>query len=90
MLVKEPAEYPKPDQDDASREKLLSEERNENAPPSAPPPQTAVLFCPLPGQDRHLKWWLMKFFGNNVDIFRMNGEMGNNQCSEMQHKFRDS
>jgi len=60
MLDKERAEYPEPDQDDASRETLLPEARNENAPPSAPPPQKAVLFCPLPGQVRHLKWWLTK------------------------------
>jgi hypothetical protein len=49
MLVNEPAESPKSDKDDASRETLLPEERYENAPPSAPPPQKAVLFCPLPG-----------------------------------------
>ena len=44
MLLKEPAEYPEPDQDDVSRETLLPEERNENALPSAPPPQKVVLF----------------------------------------------
>jgi hypothetical protein len=49
MLVNEPAESPKSDKDDASRETLLPEERYENAPPSALPPQKAVLFCPLPG-----------------------------------------
>ena len=43
ILVKEPAEYPEPDQDDASRAMLLPEERNDNAPPSAPPPHMAVL-----------------------------------------------
>ena len=90
MLVKERAEYPEPDQDDASRETLLPEERNENAPPSAPPPQKAVLFCPLPGQVRHLKWWLTKFFADNVDIFHMYAEMGNDERTEMQLKFQDS
>jgi hypothetical protein len=39
MLFMEPAEYPEPDQDDPLREMLLPEERNENALPSAPPPQ---------------------------------------------------
>jgi SNF2 family DNA or RNA helicase len=90
MLVKEPAEYPEPDQDDTSRETLLPKERNENAPPSAPPPQKAVLFCPLPGQVRHLKWWLTKISGDNVDIFHMYAEMGNDERTEMQLKFQDS
>jgi len=90
MLVKEPAEYPESDQDDASRETLLPEERNQNALPSAPPPQNAVLFCPLPGQVRHLKWQLTKFFVHNVDIFHMYAEMGNDERTEMQLKFQDS
>jgi len=90
MLVKEPAEYPEPDEDNVSREMLLPEERNENAPPSVPPLQKAVLFCPLPGQVHHLKWWLMKFFEDNVDIFHMYAEMGNDERTEMQLKFQDS
>ena len=90
MLVKEPAEYPKPDQDDALRETLLPEERHENAPPSAPPPQKAVLFHSLPGQVYHLKWWLTKFFADNVDIFHMYAEMGKDERTEMQLKSQDS
>jgi len=90
MLVKEHAEYPELDQDDASREMLLPEERNKNALPSAPPPQKAVLFCPLPGQVCHLKWWLTKLFADNVDIFHMYAEMGNDERTEMQLKFQDS
>jgi len=89
MLVMEPAEYPKPDQDDASRETLLPEERNENPPPNAPPPQKKVLFCPLPGQIHDLKWWLMKIFADNVDIFHMYAKMGNDEHTEMQLKFQD-
>jgi len=90
MLVKEHAEYPEPDQDNASREMLLPEERNENAPPSAPPPQKAVQCCPLPGQVRYLKPWLTKFLADNVDIFHMYAEMGNDERTEMQLKFQDS
>jgi hypothetical protein len=90
MLVKEPAEYPEPDQDDASSETLLPAEGNENALPSAPPPQQVVLFCPLPGHVHYLKWWLTKFFGDNVDIFHMYAEMGNDERTEMQPKFQDS
>jgi len=90
MLVKEPAKYPEPDQEDASREMFLPEERNKNPLPSAPPPQMAVLFCPLLGHVCHLKWWLMKFFADNVDIFHMYAEMGNDGHTEMQLKFQDS
>jgi len=50
-----------PDDDEASSEALLGEpESNSRALPRPPPPQKAVLFCPLPGQVRHLKWWLTK------------------------------
>jgi len=90
MLVKKPAEYPERDQDDASRGTLLPEERHENAPPGAPPPQKAVLLCPLPGRVRHLKWWLTKFFADNVDLVHMYAKMGNNERTEMQFKFQDS
>jgi hypothetical protein len=91
MLVKEPAEYPEPDEDDPSREALLPEQkRHENALAGARPPQKAVLFCPLPAHVRHLKWWLMKYFADNQDIFHMYAEMGNDQRTEMQLKFQDS
>ena len=91
MLVNESAEYPEPDEDEASNEALLHEpESNKCALPSAPPPQKAVLFCPLPGQVRHLKWWLTKFFADHLDIFYMYAEMGNDERTEMQLKFQDS
>jgi hypothetical protein len=90
MLVKEPEEYSESDQDDASRETLLPDERNHNASPSVPPPQKAVLFCPLPGQDCHLKWWLMMICADDVDIFHMYAKMGNDELTEMQLKFQDS
>jgi len=57
MLVNAPAEYPEPDKDKASNEVLLHKpEINQCAMPAAPPPQKAVLYCPLPGLVRHLKW----------------------------------
>jgi len=91
MLVKDPVEYPEPDEEDPLREEPLPEQkRHENAPPGAPLPQKAVLFCPLPGQVRHLKWWLTKYFADNVDIFHMYAEMGNDERTEMQLKFQDS
>jgi len=90
MHVKEHAEYPEPGQDDTSREMLLPPERYGNAPLSAPPLHQAVLVCPLPGQVRHLKSWITKFSGDNVDIFHMYAEMGNDESTEMQLKFQDS
>ena len=91
IVVDEPAEYPKHDEDDLSTEALLSEqERHENALSSAPPLQKAILFCSLPGQVRYLKWWLTKYFADYVHIFHMYAEMGHNGCTEMQLKFQDA
>jgi len=91
MLVNVAAEYPEPDKDKASNEALLHEpESNSSALPCAPPPQKVVLFCLLLGQVRHLKWWLTKFFGDQLDIFYMYVEMGNDERTEMQLKFHDS
>jgi len=91
MLVNESAEYPEPDEDEASNEVLLHEpESLKSTLLRAPPPQKAVLFCPLPGQVRHLKWWLTMFFADNLDIFYMFAEMGNDEETEMQLKFQDS
>jgi len=91
MLVNAAVEYPEPDEDEASNEALLHEpESNSRALPRAPPPQTAILFCPPPGQVHHLKWWLTKFFADHWNIFYMYAEMGNDECTEMQLKFQDS
>ena len=91
MLVEELAKYPKPDQDDESREALLQEQdRNGNALLGAPPPPKAMLCCRLPGQVRQLKWLWTKFFADNVDILHMYAEMGNDEHSEMQLKCQDS
>jgi len=92
MLVNESAEYPEPDKDEASNETLLYEpESLKSTLPRAPsPPQKAVLFWPLPGQVRHLKWWLTQFLADNLDIFYMFAEMGNDEQTEMQLKFQDS
>jgi len=91
MLVNEPAEYPEPDQDDTLREALRPVQvRHDNALPSAPPLQKAVLFCPLPGQVCHLKWWLTKYFADHVDTFHMYAEMGHDECTEMQLKLQGS
>jgi hypothetical protein len=92
IFVNEPVEYPKPDEDDASNEALLHKpDCNKSPLPRAPPPpQKALLFCPLPGQVRHLKLWLTKCFADHLDIFYMYAEMGNDEPSEMQLKFHDS
>ena len=91
MLVNAAAEYPEPDDDKASNGALLNEpESNSCALLCAPPPQKAVLFCPLPGQVHHLKWWLTKYFAHHWDTFYMYAEMGNDERTEMQLKFQDS
>jgi len=90
MLVNESTEYPEHDQEDAARGMFFPDETHENAPPSAPPPQKAVQFCPLPGQVSHLKWWLTTFFVDHLDIFNIYAEMGNDECTEMQFKFQHS
>jgi hypothetical protein len=57
MPVEEPAEYPEPDDDEVSDEALLQQRESNKFPlASAPPPEKAVQFCPLPGQVSHLKW----------------------------------
>jgi len=84
MLGKAAGEYAEPDEDKASNEALLHEPETNSSPlHHAPPPQKAVLFCPLPGQVCHLKWWLTMYFGDHLDIFYMYAEMGNNKCTEM-------
>jgi len=91
MLAKESAEYPKPDEDKASNEVLLHKPDSlKSTLPHAPPLQKAVLFCPLPSQVHHLKWRLTQFFADNLDIFYMFAEMGNDERTEMQLKFQDS
>jgi hypothetical protein len=90
MLVKEPAEYPEPDQDNSAGEMLLPDERNENAPPGAPSPHKAVVCCHLPGQVRHLKWWLMKFIVDQVDIFHLYAKRRNDKRTEIQLKIQYS
>jgi hypothetical protein len=91
MLVKEPAEYPEHDEDEASNEVLLHQpDSNKCALPSAPPPHKVVLFCPLPGQVCHLKWWHTQFFADHLDNFYMYVEMGNDERTEMQLTFQDS
>jgi len=91
MFVNVSAENPEPDEDEASNEELLHEpESNNSALLHTPSPQKAVLFCSVPGQVCHLKWWLTKFFADHLDIFYMYAEMGNDERTEMQFKFQDS
>jgi len=67
---------------------LLEYNRNDNALPGAPP-QKAVLYCPLPGEVRYLKWWLAKYLADPVHSFHMNVEMGYDERTEIQLKFQD-
>jgi len=84
MLVKEPAEYPKLDEEIASYEALPHErECNKRTLPHAPPAQNSVLFCSRPGQVHHLKWRLTQFFPDHLDIVYMYAEMGNDEHTDM-------
>ena len=91
MLFKEPAEYPKPDENNARNELPLHEpESIHSSLPSAPPPHKGVLLCPLPSEVRNLKGWLTKCFPDHLDIVYMYADMGNDERSEMPLKFQDS
>jgi hypothetical protein len=91
MLGKESAEYAEPEEDEASNKALLPKpDSNKCTLPSAPHPHKAVLFCPLPGRVPHLKWWLIKFFADHLEIFYTYAEMGNDECTQIQLKFQDS
>jgi hypothetical protein len=90
MLVKEPAEYLKPDEDKASNQALQHKpERYKTALPCAPSHQEVVLLNLLSGQVHHLKYWLNMFFANHLNIFYLNAKMGNDEYTEMQLKFQD-
>jgi SNF2 family DNA or RNA helicase len=92
LLFIESAEYAEPDKDEALNEVLLHEpESLKSTFPRAPPtPQKAVLFYPLAGQLLHLKWWLTQCLVDNLNIFYMFAEMGNDERTEIQLKFQDS
>jgi len=57
---------------------------------TCPSSSKEVLFRPLPGQFRNLKWWLTKLCVDHFNIFYVYAEMGNNQGTEMQLEFQDS
>jgi len=91
LLVNAPAEYPKTDENKASNEVLLHEQGTYTCalPGASPPPHKTLLFCPLAGQGRHLKWWLTKDFADHLDISYIYAGMGNNEHTEMQLQFQD-
>jgi hypothetical protein len=90
MLVNAAPEYPEPDRDEALNEALLQEPESITSNWScARPSQNVVLFCPLPGQVRHLTYWLTKYFRDDLDRLYMYAEMGNDERTEMQFKLQD-
>ena len=65
MLINKSAEDPEPDEDEASHDAFLHKsESHKITLPRAPPPQKAMLYYPLPGVVRYLKWWLTVFCGS--------------------------
>jgi len=90
LLVHTHVEYPKSDKGNTSREALFPEpERNENALTGTPLQSKEVLFCCLPGQGNHLKWWLTQYLADCVDKFHLYAEISNGDHREMQLKFLD-
>ena len=50
---------------------ILDKEADDSGSPfTSPLPQKAVMFCPLPGQVRHVQWWLRRNFPQ-VQVVRM-------------------
>lgn len=90
VLINDHTEYSDPDEDETSSEVILSKpETYEHCVLGAPPSQQALLFFPFSGQLWHLKWWLLKYFAEPVDIFHIYTEMGNDEHTEMQLKVQD-
>jgi hypothetical protein len=90
MLVMEPAEYPEPDEEEATHEAHLHEpECNKPPLPRAPTPHKAVLFSLLPDQVRYLTWWHSKLSADHLDIFYLYVEIGNDDHTEMLFKFQE-
>jgi len=90
MIADESVQYPEHDEEEASGEALLhKQESNANALPNTSCSLMAVLFCPLSGRVHHMKWWLMKYFVDHVDIFHSCAEIGNNECKEIELTFLD-
>jgi hypothetical protein len=58
--------------------------------PHAPPLQKTLQICPLPGQGCYLTWWLTNILADNLDIFNMYSEMGNDERTDMQLTFQHS
>jgi hypothetical protein len=91
MLINKYAECPDPDEEEASNNVLLhSPDIPKSTLPRVLPPQKEVIFYPLRGQVRHLKWRLTLWFADNFDIFNLFADMGNDESTEMQLKFQDS
>jgi hypothetical protein len=91
ILFNQSGKDSEPQEDKAPNEGLLHKpESLKRTMPRALPAQQAVLFCGLPGRIRHVTWTLTIFFVDNLFVFYMFAEMGNDEGTEMQLKFQDS
>ena len=57
------------------------------APVPSPLRQKAVMFCPLPGQERHVQWWLWHNF-SQVHLVRMLSDDSPDDCMDLMHEFQ--
>jgi hypothetical protein len=53
-------------------------------------PQKAVLFCTLPGQVRHLAWWINSHFNEEIDVFTMVSEDNTARRTQTMNRFESS
>ena len=90
MLVNEHAVHANCNQDGPLRQALLlKQERHENALPSTPCQKKVEVICLLTGHVRHLKWWLTKYLTEQMHIFNICADIGNNENAQFQLKLQD-
>jgi hypothetical protein len=68
----------------------MDDQPSTGSPVLSPLPQKAVLFCPLPGQVRHLAWWIHRHFNHDIQVIRMVSEDSADRRSEVMSDFQNS
>ena len=66
---------------------LDDRQQHSSNPIPSPLPQKAVIFCPLPGQVRHVQWWLRQNFGQ-VHVVPMLSEDSADDRTELMNEFQ--
>ena len=74
---------------DATIPLLDDRQQHSSDPVRSPLPQKAVIFCPLPGEVRHVRWWLRQNFGQ-VKVVQMLSEDSSDKRQELMEEFQVS